>query len=689
MDNIVCFGIDISDAVTMLSCYTPGDREPQTVSTITGSQIFQIPTAFAKLKGMNHWVYGEEAKRLVKAGQAYGAENMLSKAMEEDIIMVEGQAYLAEELLEMYLTKLLALTGHTLRADAVGKMIFTVNEVNSKATALFLRVAEAFGLSAGQVMVLDHNESFYYYALSQDSRIYQQDVLLLELAGNTLESCILQRNTRTAPQTVTLFPKTLGTLLEDRDEQFAGILTGLFSEYHVSGVFLVGEGFEGDWMKKSLQILCRGRKVFAGMNLYSKGACYAGAVKCDMQKWPFVYIGDNELKMNLYLQVITGRKQQFLTLLSAGDSRFGSGEECEVVLKGKPVLTLFRQDATEQNAKRISFLLEGLPEREASENASRIRITAKPVSDTAAQVTVKDLGFGEMAPASDLTWEFTVEAEMDTEGSEEGGSELHLCRQPLAELPLYMEEPGINLYSMEELNLYIAKQVSLLDRSSLNREMIGWISGQMHLEQLGRQLADMYARSAPVHLMISAILSDTGFLDLRQQRTAVDTAASLENRSMEERHKIRGDHLLEAGRCQEAIREYGRILEHSAENANIQVTGDLWHNMGVAFARLLFYKEAGECFEKAFQKNHREVSLRSMFAAYFLDDDIEKAEYQMQRYHVPEEELSKIAETIKKLSQSSVLEQKLKGIAEARSMSDQAKQEEVNKLLAEYKRTSR
>ncbi len=687
MDNIVCYGIDISDAVTMLSYYSSGEKEPQTVSTITGSQVFQIPTAFAKLKGMNHWVYGEQAKQLVKAGQAYGAENMLTKAMEEDIIMVEGQAYLAEELLEMFLTKLFALTGHTLRPDAVGRIVFTIDAVSAKATALFQRVAAAFGIAGDQVMVIDHTESFYYYALSQDSRIYQQDVLLVELSSNTLQSCILKRNTKTNPQTVTLLPENQGTLYENRDEQFAKILQTIFTVNRVSGVFLVGEGFEGDWMKKSLRILCDGRKVFAGMNLYSKGACYAGAVKSGIRKWSFVYIGDNEVKMNLYLQVISERKQQFLTLLSAGDSRYGEGEECEVVLRGNPAFYIYRQDPTQKGSVRIPAVLEGLPQRD--KYASRLRITAKPVSDTQADITIKDLGFGELAPATDLSWNFRIGVDSDVNPAVNPTGELYLCRQHMAELPLYMEEPGVNLYSMEELSWYITDQVSLLDKSFMNREIISWISGQMHLEDLARQLQDLYTRNAPVHLFISAIITAGGFLTAQEQRKTLETAVSLENRTMEERHKIRGDHLLEANRCQEAIREYGRILENSSGNTNIRVIGDPWHNMGVAFGRLLFYKEAGECFEKAFQKNHREVSLRCMFASYILADDMDKAEYELQRYHVPEEELSKIEDTIRKLAQSSELEKQRKGILDAKTMSAEAQREEVNKLLEAYRRGSR
>ena len=47
----------------------------------------------------------------------------------------------------------------------------------------------------------------------------------------------------------------------------------IFSERPVSSVFLVGEAFEEKWYEQSLRVLCAsGRRVFAGDNLFAKGA---------------------------------------------------------------------------------------------------------------------------------------------------------------------------------------------------------------------------------------------------------------------------------------------------------------------------------------------------------------------------------------------------------------------------------
>ena len=43
-------GMDISEKYTMISIYQQHMKEPQTISTIMGSESYQIPTALAKKK---------------------------------------------------------------------------------------------------------------------------------------------------------------------------------------------------------------------------------------------------------------------------------------------------------------------------------------------------------------------------------------------------------------------------------------------------------------------------------------------------------------------------------------------------------------------------------------------------------------------------------------------------------------
>jgi hypothetical protein len=50
----------------MVSYYQLNMAEPETVSTIAGSEHYQIPTLLAKRRGIGQWYYGDDARKMAK-----------------------------------------------------------------------------------------------------------------------------------------------------------------------------------------------------------------------------------------------------------------------------------------------------------------------------------------------------------------------------------------------------------------------------------------------------------------------------------------------------------------------------------------------------------------------------------------------------------------------------------------------
>ena len=162
-------------------------------------------------------------------------------------------------------------------------------------------------------------------------------------------------------------------------------------------------------MKQSVSFLCRGRRAFIGKNLYSKGACYAAAVRAGQEEWPYVYMGDNEMKVNVSLKVLRRGNQEFFTLLRAGDNWYEAVGECEVILAGEPEISFWLQLPNSREAKIEKLTLADLPDR--PRRATRLRIHAKPLSDHEVQVQIRDMGFGELFKSSDKTWTYVMSLE--------------------------------------------------------------------------------------------------------------------------------------------------------------------------------------------------------------------------------------------------------------------------------------
>lgn len=399
-------GIDISDKYTMLSIYQQHMTEPQTISTIMGSESYQIPMVLAKKKGVGQWFFGHDAKMRIKAGEALGIDNLLTKAKAKEEIFLEHEKYEAVDLLTIYLKRVFSLAGSVHATMPLARMTICVDRVSVSYMELFSTVMVKLGFETEKLLLVDRRESFYYYALSQQPETFLHDVVLFDYTESDMMSCCLHRNLHTTPQVITLEQKNNGKLLDQKDEQFKNIAEQIMAGQVVSSVYLIGDGFDGDWMKTSLQYLCHTRKVFLGKNLYSKGACYAGFIKDEKRDWPFVYIGDNELKLNLYLKVLIRNEMQFFTLITAGESWFDAVGECEVILDGTPEIEVWIQRPESREAHVELLELTDMVERER--RTTRLRITAVPESDCKVKITIRDLGFGEIAPSSNRTWEHTI-----------------------------------------------------------------------------------------------------------------------------------------------------------------------------------------------------------------------------------------------------------------------------------------
>ena len=102
----------------------------------------------------------------------------------------------------------------------------------------------------------------------------------------------------------------------------------------------MGEGFDGKWYEESLKILCgAGKRVFAGNNLFAKGACYRAMDELkNPEERAYVFLGEDKIPYNVGLRAPGAGRESLYTLLNAGTSWYEAKAECEALLLEEPVL---------------------------------------------------------------------------------------------------------------------------------------------------------------------------------------------------------------------------------------------------------------------------------------------------------------------------------------------------------------
>ena len=399
-------GIDINSKNTVLSIYKSNMDEPTTVSTVLGEENYAIPTVLAKRIGMGQWFFGDEAILKARVKEAVLIEDLFNRALRNEEIFVDSETYLARDLLVIFFNKLFSIPGPMAAMGEIEKLVICVEKVSLEVMELMNYVTSRLNIESQKLMLIDRNECFYYYALSGKPELFLYSVALFDYSGSNMISVVMNRNQNTRPQLVTLDVVNHGDITENKDEMFDEIIADTFGSRLFSSVYLVGDGFDGDWMKLSLSRLCKGRKVFLGKNLYSKGACYAGFIKDRKRDWPFIFIGDNDLKLNLSIKILDNNVMKFLTLIDAGQSWYDAKGECEVILDGEPEIEFYVQRPESREAHTDVLELTDLPKRE--NRTTRLRIEARPISDIAVSIEITDLGFGEISPATGKNWTFTI-----------------------------------------------------------------------------------------------------------------------------------------------------------------------------------------------------------------------------------------------------------------------------------------
>lgn len=399
-------GIDLNEKYAMISCFTQEMPEPNTFSMVAGSEAYQIPVSLCKKRGSRQWFYGDEAKKCAKEAGSFYIDGMLKKALAKETAEFEGTIYDVSELLFVFLKKLLLLPSGGEEDFLPDWLVITTENMNLEYRKLFGLFAEWMKIPTERMMLLDYRESFYYYAFSQPAEICLHDVALYYYMRGKIFSWRLNRDKTTVPQVASIEEKQYEAVLKDRDEAFTEIAENDFAGRIISSVYLIGDGFDGDWMKRSLAFLCRGRRVFMGKNLFCKGACYAAAVREEEADWPYLYMGDNELRLNISLKVENKGKTEFLTLITAGENWYEAGGECEVILRGSASVEFWFQPPKSMEASVRLLELTDLPKRE--DRTTRLRITAKPAAADKISFRIMDMGFGEIVRSSEKVWEYTV-----------------------------------------------------------------------------------------------------------------------------------------------------------------------------------------------------------------------------------------------------------------------------------------
>lgn len=421
-------GYDIGDDVSQISYMAMDADMPETLSILAGAELYNIPTVLCKRNDVNQWFYGKEAIKHAQGDDGILIDHILLAIKEGKRINVDDKDFDPVTLLTLFIKRTLSLLSMELSLEYVDGVMFTMEGLNHRMIQAFKTVSEGLGLKNAKIFYQSHEESFFNYMIYQPDDMLRHTVLAYDYNFGAMKVYRMKFNPVTKPVVVTIDsgsylnmelpkhsipddPVKKGETITKLDNDFYEIVEKECEGKIVSSVFLLGDGFRDGWTKKSLEFLCKKRRVFQGNNLFSKGASIAARIRLEEKREEtsrYVYLGDDKLKANVGMKIQKQGVECYHALLDAGVNWFDASTTLEAIIETGNKISLQVVPLTGGGSRTVNIILDGLDERES--RTTRILMHMNMVSATRLKVMVKDLGFGEIVPSSEKIWneEFNV-----------------------------------------------------------------------------------------------------------------------------------------------------------------------------------------------------------------------------------------------------------------------------------------
>lgn len=410
-------GYDLSDSYAQISYAPVEEGEPETISTITGAEQYQIPAVLFRKEDTGQWLYGKEALNESKTKKGHLIEHLLTRARDEELLKVGEEEFELAALLTLFVKRSLSLLAMTGPLERMEGLMFTVDELDKETIRLLQRIGVNLGLRTEQIYVQSHVESFYYFMLNQPKELWYSGVLLFDYDNIRMKVYDFYCNQRTTPIVVLIETTRYDEMDRAKspeqseegtkrwlDQSLFEISPQHLKGRKISSVYFIGEGYRDDWADTALRYLVQGRRGFRGNNLFGKGACYGirerlgtGPVGRD-----YVFLGLDRLKANIGMRVLRKGELSYFAIMDAGINWFDAKASFDLILESGESVSVVITPVDGKEPREIHMILEGLPQR--PERTTRLHMEARMESENRLEISVTDRGFGELFPATDAKW---------------------------------------------------------------------------------------------------------------------------------------------------------------------------------------------------------------------------------------------------------------------------------------------
>lgn len=418
MADAFYIGLDLCSDSTQISFYNDIKREPETVNQLNNKDTYMMPNILFYSLETGDWYVGSEAAEARFKEEGIILDELYSKADNDEIVDVDGVNYSYRKLFLMMVKMHINSFLYRYEGATVKKLVVTIPDFDRKLFRALSELYKEIGVDKDSIFITSHLDSGLYYIFNQSPDLWVNSVSLFDYNAEGLhyyridnvkgkENDIIRVVHTDYSESFNMSLFTGDNIL--MDATFASICDAEMKETYISSVFLTGLGFSEKWMNKSKNVLCAGRRVFAGQNIYTKGACYR-AVGGEYEEFYRTHIVENEENVSFDIGISNGdeENEQFIPIAIGGRQWYNTQGKINVILDDTDTITIIYRNRITGEVSSEIVRLHGIPKR--PNKTSKFSLEVEYENPNQGAVVIKDVGFGKLFPTTNKIYrkEFEV-----------------------------------------------------------------------------------------------------------------------------------------------------------------------------------------------------------------------------------------------------------------------------------------
>lgn len=407
MADAFYLGMDLCSESTQISFYNDIKREPETVNQLNNKETYMMPNILFFSRETGDWYVGSEASEARFKEEGIILDNLFANAKSEELIDVYGTKYSYKYLFILMLKMHINSFLYRYEGATVKRLVITIPEYNKDLYRVLSTFHNELDISPDCVKITSHLDSGLYYIFNQSSDLYINSVALFDYNADGLNYYRIDITRGKDPEVISVIHEdyssqfNLSLFTGDNilmDVTFAKIVDYEMKKTYISSVFLTGLGFSEKWMNKSRNILCQGRRVFAGQNIYTKGACYK-AVGGEYEEFYKRFFVDTKENVIYDIGISTGDEEdEFIPIALGGRQWYNTTGKINIILDDTDKITIVYRNRRSGQETRETVKLYGIPKR--PNKTSKFSVEVEFENPNQGAVIIKDVGFGKLFPTT-------------------------------------------------------------------------------------------------------------------------------------------------------------------------------------------------------------------------------------------------------------------------------------------------